>query len=304
MYTIYANNDDESASNLSSIKFRLFLQISSNFINKHHAQLASSVASLSDATMRLLLIRHGETVDNVAGVYAGSRDSALTAHGVLQAGRLAAHLAEHVDVDHLFSSDLQRAATTAQAILDAQKRANEVKLVVTPELREKDFGSGEGVKFGLAFEFEGEETPEAMRKRCDRFLGEHLGPLLHEDSIVCIVAHGILLGVLYKALCARLSHVTIAPGAQARPRPASTPFHPSWSNTGYLEAVITALPDTKDRFQMRVDKVNSVEHTKTLKRTRGGIGSAKFDAKQKTMDSFFTPAPKKPKCKEDDIVSK
>ncbi|KAJ4125197.1 hypothetical protein NW754_013483 [Fusarium falciforme] len=253
--------------------------------------------------MRLLLIRHGETVDNVAGVYAGSRDSALTAHGVLQAGRLAAHLAEHVEVDRMFSSDLQRAAITAQAILDAQKRATGVKLVVAPELREKDFGSGEGVKFGLAFEFGGEETPEAMRKRCDRFLGEHLGPLLYEDSTVCIVAHGILLGVLYKALCARLSPVTIAPGAQARPRPASTPFHPSWSNTGYLEAVITALPDTKGRFQMRVDKVNSVEHTKTLKRTRGGIGSAKFDAKQKTMDSFFTPAPKKPKC-EEDIVSK
>ncbi|RSL96263.1 hypothetical protein CEP52_011612 [Fusarium oligoseptatum] len=253
--------------------------------------------------MRLLLIRHGETVDNVAGVYAGSRDSALTAHGVLQAGRLAAHLAEHVDVDHMFSSDLQRAAITAQAILDAQKCA-EVKLVVAPELREKDFGSGEGVKFGLAFEFEGEETPEAMRKRCDHFLGEHLGPLLHEDSTVCIVAHGILLGVFYKALCARLSSITIAPGALARPRPTSAPFHPSWSNTGYLEAVITTLPDTQSRFQMRVDKVNSVEHTKTLKRTRGGIGSAKFDAKQKTMDSFFTPALKKPKCEEEGIVSK
>lgn len=123
VYTTYAANDDESASNLSSIKFRLFLQLTSIFINQHHAQLASSVASLSDATMRLLLIRHGETVDNVAGVYAGSRDSALTAHGVLQAGRLAAHLAEHVEVDRMFSSDLQRAAITAQAILDAQKRA-------------------------------------------------------------------------------------------------------------------------------------------------------------------------------------
>ncbi|KAJ4321165.1 hypothetical protein N0V84_005517 [Fusarium piperis] len=253
--------------------------------------------------MRLLLIRHGETVDNVAGVFAGSRDSALTAHGVLQAGRLAAHLAEYVHVDHMFSSDLRRAAFTAQAILNAQKRATEVKLLVVPELREKDFGSGEGVKFGLALEFEGEETPEAMRKRCDRFLGEHLGPLLHQDSTVCIVAHGILLGVLYKALCARMSSITIAPGAQSRPRPASIPFHPSWSNTGYLEAVITAILDTKCRFQMRVDKVNRVEHTKSLKRTRGGIGSAKFDANQKTMDSFFTPAPKKPKGEEEDIVS-
>ncbi|KAM3468559.1 hypothetical protein MY5147_007828, partial [Beauveria neobassiana] len=43
--------------------------------------------------MRLLLIRHGETVDNVAGIFAGVRDSALTTHGVLQAGRLGGHLA-------------------------------------------------------------------------------------------------------------------------------------------------------------------------------------------------------------------
>ncbi|KAM0428549.1 hypothetical protein ACHAPT_006909 [Fusarium lateritium] len=254
--------------------------------------------------MRLLLIRHGETVDNVAGVYAGSRDSALTTHGALQAARLAAHLAEYIDVDHMFSSDLQRAVHTAQAILEAQKRAKDLKLVEVPELREKDFGSGEGMKFGLAFEHEGAETPEAMRERSDRFLDEHLVTLLHGDTTVAIVAHGIILGVLFKALCARLSSVTIAPNAQSRPLPPATSLRPSWSNTGYLEAVVTAPPDNLGHLQMRVDKVNSVEHTKSLKRTRGGIGSAKFDAKQKTMDSFFTPAPKRSKPEEEDIVSR
>jgi hypothetical protein len=36
-----------------------------------------------------------------------------------------------------------------------------------------------------------------------------------------------------------------------------------------------------------VKAVNSQEHLKGLKKTRGGIGSSKHDEKQKTMDSFF-----------------
>ena len=36
-----------------------------------------------------------------------------------------------------------------------------------------------------------------------------------------------------------------------------------------------------------VNAVNSLEHLKGLKKTRGGIGSLKHDSNQKTMDSFF-----------------
>lgn len=48
-------------------------------------------------------------------------------------------------------------------------------------------------------------------------------------------------------------------------------------------------------IQISVKRVNCVEHLQGLKKTRGGIGSAGFDAKQKTMDSFFTRAVKKPR---------
>ncbi|KAF5543273.1 hypothetical protein FNAPI_9721 [Fusarium napiforme] len=248
--------------------------------------------------MRLFLIRHGETVDNVANLYAGSRDSALTAHGVMQAQRLASHLSELVAIDRIFSSNLSRAVHTAQAILDAQKRAEDLKLIQVPELREKDFGTGEGTKFGAATKHEGSETPVAMRKRVDVFLDEHL-PRLDEDSTVCIVAHGIILGTFYKALRDRTS---ASAGPDAEPEGQASAFvRPSWSNTGYIEALITR--DSSDKhLHMRVVKINSVDHLKGLRKTRGGIGSAKFDAKQKTMDSFFKPTSRKRKLEDEDIV--
>lgn len=232
---------------------------------------------------RLFLVRHGETVDNVAGLYAGSRDSPLTTHGVLQARRLASHLAG-TTVTHLFSSDLQRAARTAEAVCDAQKRARKADLAVVQlsQLREKDFGTGEVTRMGSTMH-QGAETLEAMRLRVDGFL-DNLIPLITEDSVVCIVAHGIILGVLFRALCAR----TAAPA----PAPMSSTSRLWWSNTGYLEAVLSLSPGLP--MKLLVKKVNCMDHVKGLKRTRG-IGSAKFDEKQKTMDAFFKPTSKKRK---------
>lgn len=252
--------------------------------------------------MRLFLIRHGETVDNVAGLYAGSRDSALTAHGVLQARRLASHL-KQVSIRHVFSSNLQRAVKTAQAVVDAQDR--DLTLVQLPELREKDFGSDEGVKYGGRAD--GRETREvdaedaaAMAARVDRFLDQYLLPVLGDadaDASCVIVAHGIILGVLFKALCARLPAITMSSEAQ-RMAPGGAALLPSWSNTGYVEGTVSVAPSlepTWPSFKLHVRHVNCVDHLKGLKKTRGGIGSAKFDDKQKTISSFFTAASKKRK---------
>lgn len=105
--------------------------------------------------MELYLIRHGETVDNVAGLYAGVRDSALTIHGVEQARRLGEHFTKnetHASFDHIFASTLSRAYKTAQALQAAQQalrskdrslaeeQVENVEIVRVPELIEQDFG--------------------------------------------------------------------------------------------------------------------------------------------------------------------
>ncbi|KAI1825389.1 phosphoglycerate mutase-like protein [Xylaria intraflava] len=269
--------------------------------------------------MRLLLIRHGESVDNVAGLYAGSRDSPLTNHGVLQAKRLGVHIADHSaaigPVGHIFASDLQRAYRTADAVADACKTkvgqsTSSVTLGVIrlKELREKDFGSSEGKKFGIRENSDGSETPESMRLRIDRFLDHHLNPIVDQfmsgnrtavGSIV-IVSHGIILNVLLKALLSR--HPPKPTSEKPIVDRSSSEYLASWSNTGVLQArwelsgssTSTRQHSTR-KLHITVEHTNNTDHLHGLKKTRGGIGSAKFDSRQRTMDSFFASASKKRK---------
>ncbi|KAI0112225.1 histidine phosphatase superfamily [Nemania sp. FL0031] len=264
--------------------------------------------------MRLLLVRHGESVDNVAGLYAGSRDSSLTNHGVLQAKRLGGHVATRRasigPILHLFSSTLQRAYQTAEAIAEAcRAQDGHVTSLVTPdvirveELREKDFGSSEGKKFGAKEKDDDSESPESMRVRIDRFLDHHLSPAIRdlapENVTVVIVSHGIILNVLLKALLSRYppkSGSSLIIGD----RPNSEYLAP-WSNTGVLQARVElsgsdpAQLDGPTTIHMAIEHMNNVDHLQGLKKTRGGIGSARFDSRQRTMDSFFTSSSKKRK---------
>ncbi|KAI4956709.1 hypothetical protein J4E86_005179 [Alternaria arbusti] len=215
--------------------------------------------------MRLFLIRHGETVDNVAQLYAGSRDSALTNHGYQQATRLGQHFrSQGLTFTHLFSSHLQRAVKTAGKIREAQltpasddNTAKAVPDVVQLRaLMEQDFGSKEGKKFHDRLDnkdtpgFVEVESKEIMAHRADSFLDEHLLPLLGEaskdaDTVVAIVSHGIFLSTLWKRLLLRLPHksVALSPELQATARH-SLEHLGGWSNTGYLELYMTkAEPD-------------------------------------------------------------
>jgi broad specificity phosphatase PhoE len=101
--------------------------------------------------MKLIFIRHGQTVDNIADKIAGSIDSRLTNFGFEQAQRLGTYFADRgLRFTHIFASDKQRAATTAQSVADAQNkldRTRRIGVVLSELLREQDFGSCEGILF-------------------------------------------------------------------------------------------------------------------------------------------------------------
>ncbi|CAI0652822.1 unnamed protein product, partial [Colletotrichum noveboracense] len=225
---------------------------------------------------------------------------------------------------HIFASNLQRAYRTAEAVRDALSPPNategeasssttgrRVEVVQLPELREKHFGSGEGQKVGARAVGErhvGAETSEAMFTRAKRFVDEYLGPIFAcideaeegAESVV-VVAHGIILGVLVRALRSAKNFGTVVASPEDQ-----LPL--AWSNTGYVELLVTpAAPPSKEPataptwpgLSIKTVAVNSTEHLQGLKKTRGGIGSAKFDEKQKTLNAFFTPTAKKRKHGDD-----
>ena len=88
---------------------------------------------------RLLLVRHGETEDNVRQIMQGQTQGKLTPRGVEQAEQLALRLA-HEPVGAFVSSDLQRAVDTATILA----RPHHLSLTTTALLRERDWGDFTG----------------------------------------------------------------------------------------------------------------------------------------------------------------
>ena len=213
---------------------------------------------------------------------AGVRDSPLTIHGSLQADRLARYFVKTgVNPTYLFSSDLQRAYKTAEAIASAQRRSKEkdtkyaLDVQKLPVLREQDFGYYEGKsfyakpkefnKFGFDHHpsqrthnesFKDVESKESMAKRMDTFLDEHIVPcLLSMESanspVIIIVAHGIILSTLWKCLLKRFTsqYVRLGHGLAIGSGASTTLEHlGAWSNTGYLELDIK--PSTKTVYSV------------------------------------------------------
>ncbi len=96
-------------------------------------------------TLRLLLVRHGETEWNVQRRYQGQTDVALSPKGILQAEALALRLSAE-SIDAAFASDLQRAWLTGQIVTQGR----EIALTPEPRMREMHFGMLEGLTFDEA----------------------------------------------------------------------------------------------------------------------------------------------------------
>ena len=96
----------------------------------------------------VLLLRHGETEANAAGVLQGQSESDLTARGKRQAAALGEALKARVSNENIrvsptiYASDLRRASDTAQAVADAIGGAS---VACDPRLRERRLGPFQGI---------------------------------------------------------------------------------------------------------------------------------------------------------------
>ena len=265
----------------------------------------------------------------------------MTNHGFLQAEKLGQYLASRHRINHIFSSDLQRAFLTAKQVWSGQRREHgkaveTLRIRKLPILRERDFGSFECMPASRADgaerdqqirqqpDFQDVETRAAMARRTDQFLDEHLLPIVVDplaklSQTVAVVAHGMILVDLWKCLLKRfaLNSVSLGPNVPAPLGPSFTlDKAATFSNTGYLhlsmsqraarakaaeitEALtpqptgnaadeltsgsVTVLYD----WTLVVHAINSRDHLRGVQRTGGGVGSSRYDPKQKSIDGFF-----------------
>ena len=144
----------------------------------------------------LLLIRHGETVDNVNKIMQGQTPGRLTAYGVEQASLLGGLLAnEHIDA--FVSSDLKRAVDTCLEIALPHFGYDRAKALAaidqTPLLRERDWGSFTGKyipDLKDAKWTDDIESLDALRARAAAFL--QFVRENYDGKTVLAVGHGIM----------------------------------------------------------------------------------------------------------------
>lgn len=156
--------------------------------------------------IRLLLVRHGETDWNSQGLYQGRSDIELNQVGLQQAAKLTRRLSS-ASIDVIYSSDLKRAAQTAQTVAISRN----MTVMPRTELRELDLGEFEGKRFDEIEQqyvpleqlwrqgdwdvgASGGETLNQLRERICRFVVDI--KQAHEQGTILIMAHGASLRTL------------------------------------------------------------------------------------------------------------
>ena len=94
----------------------------------------------STAQRRIIILRHGETDHNAAGIWQGQLDTELSDRGLAQA-KACGPAVMALGPSRIVSSDLRRAAVTAQAVA----RAGGIPLSLDPRFREIHAGQWQGM---------------------------------------------------------------------------------------------------------------------------------------------------------------
>lgn len=157
--------------------------------------------------MRLTIVRHGQTLENVRNICQGQAPGNLTIKGKLQALHVANNLKEE-KFDVILSSDLKRAKDTAKEILKVHKKT---PMIYTKELRElkkgifekrsaKIFDSArkKAKKELWQFKPKGGESWNNGYKRAKQFYKFLLKN--YHDKNVLLVSHSTFIGILISAI--------------------------------------------------------------------------------------------------------
>lgn len=158
---------------------------------------------------RLVIVRHGETAWNLDTRIQGHTDIPLNERGLWQARQAGLALRDE-GIDAIYSSDLQRAAQTADAIAQACG----LTVTLDPTLRERHFGRFEGFthdeivarwpeegrRWRQRDPAYGPDGGETLIDFYERTVGAARRlALAHPGQTIALVAHGGVLDCFYRA---------------------------------------------------------------------------------------------------------
>ncbi len=153
--------------------------------------------------MKLYVVRHGQTDQNVLGLVQGDTESDLTEKGREEAKALQ-ELVESLNIDVVVSSPLRRALDTAKLITNNKK-----EIIIDERLIERDFGLSEGkpvdeeltVKywdFSLNTDINQVEKVQDLMFRITEFIEDMRNK--YDDKKVLVVAHSAILRAIHYAI--------------------------------------------------------------------------------------------------------
>ncbi|NJL85846.1 MAG: histidine phosphatase family protein [Leptolyngbyaceae cyanobacterium SM1_1_3] len=180
--------------------------------------------------LRLLFMRHAQSLGNQARQMEGQASSDLSARGQRQAQRLGVYLqAQSWQPTHIYSSPLQRALQTARILHSGMSspQAAKIPLITTSDLQESHQGIFQGLTWVEAQQrcpqlcqqllsspdwipVPGAESPEQVRQRACAFLKSLLEQHSGGDRLWVISHSGLLLHLIATLLgCDRSWQISI-----------------------------------------------------------------------------------------------
>ncbi|MBS3083212.1 histidine phosphatase family protein [Candidatus Pacearchaeota archaeon] len=142
--------------------------------------------------MKLIIVRHGETVENKEGIMQGQTHGKLSDMGLRQVEKLAEYL-KNEKIDLIYSSDLGRCKESLAPLLQFINQ----KVIYTELLRERTKGIFDGKDSKQYHNWmlenprkipSGGENAQEVDARVDKFLKENIGKW--KNKTVLIMAHG------------------------------------------------------------------------------------------------------------------
>ncbi|MGF2531626.1 histidine phosphatase family protein, partial [Ralstonia pseudosolanacearum] len=166
----------------------------------------------------IVVVRHGETTWNAAGIIQGELESDLNEVGWKQAQAIAERLSKELKPAAIYSSNLKRAKDTAEMIAHKWHIS---EVIVVPELKERHVGRLQGLVWGEIQEKEPEayhaffssqndlEIPgggESFNQLCERSVAalEEIASR-HKGERVIVVTHGGVLRAIYMSVTGEAS---------------------------------------------------------------------------------------------------